>query len=82
MCFWIVRKARSPLSVLQEVCDAILTVMPHSMGVEHVFSSYNISRLPHRLSMSDSTIDDILIIAMNGPPTEAFDPRPSVKSFF
>jgi len=61
---------------LQKVLAAIISLSPHSMQVERIISHYNNIRSPHRLSMTLDTVNDRLIISLNGVGTANFDPRP------
>jgi len=61
------------------LCQLLLSA--HSMVVERAVSHYNIFRNDKRLSMSLQTVNDSLLIALNGNGTGQFDPRPAVISF-
>ena len=51
------------------------------MTVERSVSTYNILYTKLRTSTSQKTLSDRLVIAWNGVPTAAYDPRPAVVSF-
>jgi hypothetical protein len=70
--------ADSPLAV---VVNLVLSAAPHSMVVERAVSHYNIFRNDKRLSMSLQSVNDRLLIALNGNGTGQFDPRPAVAGF-
>ena len=69
-------------SPLGQVVTLVLSAVPHSMAVERTVSHYNIIRSDKRLSMSLQSTNDRLLIALNGPGTADFDPRPAVAAFF
>ena len=69
-------------SPLGQVVTLVLSSVPHSMAVERTVSHYNIIRSDKRLSMSLQSTNDRLLIALNGPGTADFDPRPAVAAFF
>ena len=51
------------------------------MVVERAVSHYNIFRNDKRLSMSLQSVNDRLLVALNGVGTGNFDPRPAVAHF-
>jgi len=61
--------------------NLVLSAAAHSMVVERAVSHYNILRTDKRLSMSLQTVNDRLLIALNGNGTGQFDPRPAVANF-
>jgi len=61
--------------------NLVLSAAPHSMVVERAVSHYNIFRNDKRLAMSLQTVNDRLLIALNGNDTGQFDPRPAVGNF-
>lgn len=71
-------KNPSPLGLL---VDLVISAVPHSMSVERTISHYNNFRSDRRLSMSLQGVNDRLMIALNGPGTSHFDPRPAVAAF-
>jgi hypothetical protein len=70
--------ADSPHAIL---VNLVLSAAPHSMVVERAVSHYNMFRNDKRLSMSLKSVNDRLLIALNGIGTGQFDPRPAVASF-
>lgn len=69
---------KSPIAIL---VNLVLSAAPHSMVVERAVSHYNIFRNDRRLSMSLQSVNDRLLVALNGVGTGNFDPRPAVAHF-
>jgi len=61
--------------------NLVLSAAVHSMVVERAVSHYNIFRNDKQLSMSLQTVNDRLLIALNGNGMGQFDPRPAVANF-
>ena len=70
------------LTILLKFCNIITSTMPHSMITERAVSHYNQFRTAHRLSTALQTVNDRLMIALNGCGTANFDPRPALAKFF
>lgn len=58
-----------------------MALAPHSMQVERIISSYNLIDDNMRASLLSDTIDERLIIALNGDGTAGFDPRQAIGRF-
>ena len=67
--------------MVRDLLSAIVVISPDSMTVERSVSTYNILYTKLRTSTSQKTLSDRLVIAWNGVPTAAYDPRPAVVSF-
>jgi hypothetical protein len=67
--------------VLQFLLGSFLVVSPHSMGTERVVSHHNKLKSSHRESLTNETVNDRLIISVNGAGTASYDPRPAVAAF-
>jgi len=61
--------------------NLVLSAAPLSMVVERAVSQYNIFRNDKRLSMSLQSINDRLLVTLNGVGTGNFNPRPAVAYF-
>jgi len=70
---------KSPIVILVNL--VLAAVDPHSMVVERAVSHYNIFRNDKRLSMSLQSVNDRLLVALNGFGTGNFDPRHAVAHF-
>jgi hypothetical protein len=68
-------------STLNRLVQAILVTCPHSMITERAVKNHTILKTDLRSSMDRSTVNKILIIAMNGVGTANYDPRPAVSKF-
>ena len=51
------------------------------MGIERVVSHYNKLKSIQRASLSSETVNDRLMISINGVGTAGYDPRPAVAAF-
>ena len=71
----ILRRSR-PGSALSAVTQSFLAALPHSMDAERMVSHHT-----KRSCTSRDTLNDRLIIAMNGAGTAHYDPRPAVARF-
>ncbi len=60
---------------------SFLAVTPHSMVTERVVSHYNRVKTYDRSSLKQTTINNILQIALNGVGTSLFDPGEAVAEF-
>jgi len=67
--------------ILQFLLGAFLVVSPHSMGTKRVVSHHNKLKSIQRASLANDTINDRLVISINGTGTAAYDPRPAVAAF-
>lgn len=67
--------------VLKFILGSFLVVSPHSMGTERVVSHHNKLKSIQRSSLTNETINDRLIISVNGIGTASYDPRPAVAAF-
>ncbi|KAG5861413.1 hypothetical protein JTB14_038203 [Gonioctena quinquepunctata] len=67
---------------LQKLLVSLVVTSPHSMTVERVISHYNNMKIPFRMSSNNDTLNDRLMIALNGQGTAYFDPRPAIAEFF
>jgi len=65
----------------KKLFGAFLSLIPHSMATERTVSHFNTIKSPHRMSMKGDTVNDRLVIAINGVGTVNFDPRPAVARF-
>ena len=65
----------------QKKMASFLVVSPHSIGTEHVVSHHNKLKSIQRASLSNETVNDRLIISVNGAGTASYDPRPTVAAF-
>lgn len=67
--------------VLKFLLGSFLVVSPHSMGTERVVSHHNKLKSIQRSSLANETVNDRLIISVNGKGTATYDPRPAVAAF-
>jgi len=67
--------------VLQYLLGSFLVVSPHGMGTERVVSQHNKLNSIQRASLCNETVNDRLIIYVNGAGTASYDPRPAVAAF-
>ena len=51
------------------------------MTTERIISHFNKIKTPGRISLNENTINDSLLISLNGTGTAHFDPRPAVAEF-
>jgi hypothetical protein len=51
------------------------------MQVERIISHYNTTVEDKRSCLSDSSVNDRLLVALNGCGTSNYDPRPAVAEF-
>lgn len=66
---------------LRKILGAIRTLSPHSMQTERIISHYNILFSDRRTSTKEDTLNNRLMIALNGCGTPEFDPRLAVVEF-
>ena len=66
---------------LKQVLAGVFVTSPHSMSTERAVSHYNQIKSDHRQGLLKETVNQRLIIALNGKGTAHFDPRPSVAAF-
>jgi len=66
--------------VLKFLLGSFLVVSPHSMGTERVVSHHNKLKSIQRASLSNETVNDRLVISINGGGTTGYDPRPAVAA--
>lgn len=59
----------------------VVAASPHSMGLERVIGIYEMIKCSVRVSLNPSTVDDIIFVKMNMPPTSVIDLRPIVMDF-
>lgn len=64
-----------------KVIGAMLTLTPHSMHTERIVSHHNTICDPRRSCLKESTINNRMMVALNGEGTSTFDPRPAVADF-
>lgn len=67
--------------VLKFLLGSFLVVSPHSMGTERVVSHHNKLKSIQRSSLTNETVNDRLIISVNGVGTARYNPRPAVAAF-
>jgi hypothetical protein len=79
--FALVRSNITNTSQLNILVNLVLSAAPHSMVVKRAVSHYNIFRNDKRLSMRLQSVNNRLLIALNGVGTSRFDPRPAVARF-
>lgn len=51
------------------------------MTTERIISHFNKIKTPGRISLNEDTMNDRLLISLNGVGTANFDPRPAVSEF-
>lgn len=67
--------------VLRKVLAAEMALAPHSMQVERIVSSHNLTDDDKRSTMSSENVNNHLLVSLNGCGTANFDPRPAVGRF-
>ena len=63
---------------VRQVLGGVYETSPHSMSTERAVSHFNQFKSAHRQGLLTKTINQRLVIALNGKGTAYFDPRPSV----
>jgi len=67
--------------VLQKLLVSFLLLSPHSMTTERIISHFNKIKTSGRISLNEDTMNDRLLVSLNGVGTAHFDPRPAVAEF-
>ena len=65
----------------RQVLGGVYETSPHSMSTERAVSHYNQFKSTHRQGLLTKTINQRLVIALNGKGTTYFDSRPNVAGF-
>lgn len=68
-------------SALNKLVQSVLVTCPHSMITERAVKHHTLLMSDARSSMERNTINNVLVIAMNGTGTANYDPRPAVCKF-
>ncbi len=67
--------------VMMKLVEIMLVVSCSTAKVERSFSQLNLIKTPQRESMLQDLLQDLMIIQMEGPPLEDFDPLPAIEHY-